>query len=107
MEGNDLGKYTISFGLSFAVTSLFSALLVVLKELNEETVLAWMKGVTVHHWVTHGILDLLLFAILGFLLAQLNGGAGVKILSKNLIATIVCAVVISGLIIGGFFLIVS
>ena len=32
----------------------------VLKERNEETLLAWMAGLTGHHWVTHGLLDLLL-----------------------------------------------
>lgn len=107
MEDNGLGKYTVSFGLSFAITSILSALLVVLKELSEETVLAWMKRVTVHHWVTHGIIDLILFVVLGFLLAQLNGGSGVKISSKNFITAMVSAVVISGLIIAGFYLIVG
>jgi len=49
MEDNGLGRYTISFGLSLAVTSILSALLVVLKELSDKTVLEWMKRVTIHH----------------------------------------------------------
>jgi hypothetical protein len=49
METIEIGKYTKSFGLSFAITSLISALLVILKETNEETVLAWMKTATPHH----------------------------------------------------------
>ena len=49
------------------VTSVVSALLVVLKEANEHTVLAWMKAATGHHWVTHGIIDLILFVLIGFL----------------------------------------
>lgn len=107
MESNGLGRYTVSFGLSFAITSFLSALLVVVKETNEQTVLAWMKSVTVHHWVTHGIADLVLFVALGLLLAQAGGGYGVKISAKSLSAAIVSSVVISGLIIAGFFLLVS
>ena len=52
MENSSLGKFTKSFGVSFAITSVLSALLVVLKESNEETVLAWMKSATRHHWTT-------------------------------------------------------
>jgi hypothetical protein len=105
MEGNELGKFTRSFGLSLAITSVFSALLVVVKELNEHSVLAWMKAATGHHWVTHGVLDIILFVVLGLILAQTGGGRGVQISSKSLINTIIGAVVVSGLIIAGFYLI--
>ena len=44
MGNIEIGKYGRSFGLSFAITSLFSALLVVLKETSEHTVMAWMKA---------------------------------------------------------------
>lgn len=104
MNDNSLGKYTVSFGLSLAITSLLSALLVVLKESNEP-VLNWMKHATVHHWVTHGIFNLIVFVVLGWALAQLNGGAGLKITTKNLITGFVSGVVIGGLIIAGFYLI--
>ena len=33
-----ISKYTVSFGASLAITSILSALLVVLKELNENSV---------------------------------------------------------------------
>ncbi len=105
MNGDGLGRYGNSFGLALAITSILSALLVVVKELSEHVVLAWMKTVTLHHWVTHGIIDLILFFGLGFLLAQLNGGQGVKVSAKNLATTIVAAVIIGGLIIAGFYLI--
>jgi hypothetical protein len=107
MENSSLSKYTVSFGLSLAVTCILSALLVVLKELSDQTVLAWMKRVTMHHWVTHTVIDLILFVALGFLLAQLNGGSGVKISSKGFITAIVSSVAIGGLIIAGFYLIVG
>src|SRR6185436_13492357 len=68
-ESDQIGIYTASFGVSLGLTSVFNALLVVIKEMNEHTVLAWMKAAG-HHWVTHGALDLAVFIILGFALAQ-------------------------------------
>ena len=98
--GNDtFGKYTVSFGLSLAITSMLSALLVVLKELSEHTVLAWMKQVTFHHWLTHGIIDLIIFVALGLLLTK------VKATPKQLTQAIVGAVVVGGVIIAGFYLV--
>ncbi|MBI4766739.1 MAG: hypothetical protein HY787_19445 [Deltaproteobacteria bacterium] len=105
MDNIEIGKYGRSFGLSFAITSLFSALLVVIKETNEKTVLAWMKAATPHHWITHTLLFLILFVVLGLVLAKANGGQGIKISADKLNSYIVGAFVISGLIIAGFFLI--
>ncbi|BDB29330.1 hypothetical protein Tamer19_75130 [Cupriavidus sp. TA19] len=65
-----LGKLTTSFGLSLGITSVLSALLVILKETNEQTVLAWMKAATGHYWITHSLLDVLAFVILGLALLQ-------------------------------------
>ncbi|MFZ2447297.1 MAG: hypothetical protein WAW37_13140 [Syntrophobacteraceae bacterium] len=98
MENNTLGKYTVSFGLSLAITSVLSALLVVVKELSRPTVMAWMKQITFHHWVTHAIIDLIIFVALGLLLTK------VKVTPKQLIQAIVGAVAISGSVIAGFFL---
>ena len=107
MENKEIGKYGRSFGLSFAITSLFSALLVVLKETNEKTVLALMKAATPHHWITHTLLDLIIFVVLGVVLAKSNNGQGLKIGPDRLNSFIVGAFVISGLIIAGFYLIIG
>lgn len=103
MEQTELGKYTRSFGLSLGITSLFSAFLVILKETHEETVLAWMKTVTLHHWVTHGIINLVLFVFLGWALSRPNNGNGITISSKALSTFIAGAVVISAVLIAGFY----
>jgi hypothetical protein len=103
-QTHELGKYTKSFGLSFAITSLLSALLVVVKETNEDTVLAWMKAATGHHWVTHGLVNLILFFFFGWLLARLNHGEGVNIKAGSLVMSIVASLVISWLIIAGFYI---
>ena len=105
MDHNALGKYTISFGLSLAVTSLLSAVLVVVKELNQSTILAWMKATTGHHWVTHGVFDILVFVILGLLLSRVQNRRGPQISAGMLSTVIICAVVVSGLLIAGFYLI--
>ena len=106
-EGNygEVGqRYVKSFGLSFAITSVISAILVILKESNEDTVLAWMKAATGHHWVTHGLINLILFVVLGWVLSRANKGQGIKISASGLVSSIVGAVIISGVLISGFYL---
>ena len=105
MENIEIGKFGRSFGLSFAITSLFSALLVILKETNPHTVMAWMKAATPHHWITHTLLDLIIFVVLGVILARANESQGIKMSPDKLNSFIVGAFVVSGLIIAGFFLI--
>ena len=103
METIEIGKYTKSFGLSFAITSVISALLVILKELNEDTVLAWMKAAAGHHWITHGIIDVIIFVALGWILSMPNSGQGLKVSVNALIGSIVVSTLISSLLIAGFF----
>lgn len=102
-EAGVLGKYTRSFGLSLAITSVLSSLLVVLKELDEG-VLNWMKAATPHHWITHGVFDILAFVVIGLALSQLHGGEGVRTSAKGITVAVVGSVAISGLIIAGFYL---
>jgi hypothetical protein len=105
MENNEIGKYTRSFGLSFAITSIFSALLVIVKETSPNVVMAWMKRATPHHWITHTLLDLILFVVLGLVFAKSNGGQGVNIDAGRLNGFIVWAFVIGAVLITGFYLI--
>ena len=72
MNTSELNATTRAFGLSVAVTSILSALLVVAKELNEG-LLNFMKHVTMHHWVTHGIFNIIVFLLVGFVLSKANG----------------------------------
>ena len=99
-----INKYTASFGASLAITSILSALLVVIKELSEDKILGFMKNLTGHHWATHGLFIVLAFVLIGFGLAKSNNGQGLNIAPERLITFIVCAVVLSGLIIAGFYL---
>mgnify|MGYP001159220547 CR=1 FL=1 len=90
-----------AFAISAGVTSVVSALLVVIKETNEHTVLAWMKAATGHHWVTHGIIDLILFVLIGFLAARYVGNLEDR--PGLAVATLIGGVATGGLIIVGFF----
>jgi ribose/xylose/arabinose/galactoside ABC-type transport system permease subunit len=99
-----LSKSSIAFGLSLAITSVASALLVVAKELSPKLVMVGMKRLTGHHWVTHSLLAVVLFVVLGFAFSLANGGQGMKTSPGRLIATLAGGVIVGGFIIAGFYL---
>ena len=103
MENTGVSKYTTSFGLSLALASVANALLVVAKE-SIPAVAAGMQKLTGHHWVTHSVIILGLFALFGWLLARAQGGRGINLSVNRLIATLVAGVVAGGLVILGFYL---
>ena len=100
---DELANATVSFGISTAITSVISALLVVLKE-KVPAIMASMKSATGHHWATHSLFALVLFLTVGLGLTRVNGGQGLKMTSGRLLQVIVSGVVIGGSIIGGFYL---
>ncbi len=104
MENTGVSKYTISFGLSLALASVTNGLLVVAKE-KIPAVMAGMQKLTGHHWVSHSIIVLGLFAFFGWLFAQANHGQGIKMTVNHLIGTLMAGAVVGGLIILGFYLI--
>lgn len=104
MENHTVSKYTTSFGLSLALASVLNALLVVVKE-KSPAVQAEMKALTGHHWITHVVIVLALFAAGGFLLAQFKRGQGLTLPVHRLIPTILAGVVAAGGIIVGFYLV--
>jgi uncharacterized membrane protein SirB2 len=107
MENSEIGKYGRSFGVSFAITSLFSVLLLIIKETNPKTVMVWMKDATSHHWITHSLLDVIIFVVLGLVLAKANNGQGIRIEAGRLTCFIVGAFILSAILIAGFYLIIG
>jgi len=98
------GSYVRSFGWSLTVVSVLSALLVILKEKNE-AVMALMTGATTHHWITHGLVVLMLFVVLGLVLARVPADDAAKASDfSSLAVAIIVSTIISGLILAGFFL---
>lgn len=61
-----------------------------------------MAGVTGHHWVTHGVLNLIVFLILGWVLAKTPLATRTSVGAS--IASVVGATVLGGLVTAGFFL---
>lgn len=104
MNGKQLSATTVGFGLSAVITSILSVLLVIIKETHEDTLMAWMKGATSHHWITHGIIDVVLFVVLGMALSKMNGGKGVEMKLNALVGLLVAAVVLSFVGVSGFYL---
>jgi hypothetical protein len=99
-EAGSAGTTVTAFGVSYAITSIFSALLVVLKEASV-SVHDGLAAITGHHWVSHGVLDLIVFVVLGFVLSRTSAA---QMSAKSLIAVVVGATVVSGLIIAGYFI---
>ncbi len=103
MNMNAVDKNTFAFGWSLAIVSILSSLLVVLKE-RSEPVMGLMKAATGHHWITHGLIVLLLFLLLGFVLGNVARPGLSRTGHNTLTSVIVVSVFFSGLIIAGFFL---
>jgi hypothetical protein len=103
MENTGLSKFTISFGLSLALASVANGLLVAAKE-KIPAVMAGMQKLTGHHWISHSVIILGLFAFFGWLFAQAHGGLGLRITVPRLVSALVSGVAIGGLVILGFYL---
>jgi hypothetical protein len=104
MENTPLSKYTVSFGLSLMLASLINAIIVIAKE-SSPAVMAGMKSMSGHHWVTHSAIVLVIFVGFGLIFARSRGGLGIEMTAKGLIKTLVSGVIISSILIGGFYLI--
>lgn len=102
MTNKLLDKYILGFGLSFAITSIITSLLVIIKE-SFEPVLDFMKTLSGHHWVTQGIFTILLFIILGFILSRDSISKKVDALKLRII--IIIGALAGPLIIFIFFLV--
>lgn len=84
--------------MAFAITAVISAVLVPIKELNSG-VHQWMTALTGHHWVTHGMLELILFLLLALVLLPFAA----RIPSTTVVASVVGGLVIGAGIITTFF----
>jgi membrane-bound metal-dependent hydrolase YbcI (DUF457 family) len=101
MEKPSRDAYTSAFAVSFITTSVLSALLVVTKE-SYQGLKIWMKAFSGHHWITHSILVIVLFLLLGFLLMPLLSRRQINL---NVVSVMmVMGTLISGFIIAGFYL---
>lgn len=98
-----INAQTRAFGLSLAITSVLSGVLVIAKETNAG-LLGFMKTVTIHHWMTHGIFNLAVFLVLGLLLTKSNNGQGPNINDETVLKVVVSGFLLSCALSAGFFL---
>jgi uncharacterized membrane protein YdcZ (DUF606 family) len=99
-ENQARDKYSVGFGVSFLITSIFNGLLVVAKE-SYAPLKAWMKSLSGHHWITHGIVVIVLFIVLGYILSK--AGLEKKIEADKTSWLVIAGTVLGGMIIVGFF----
>ncbi len=99
-----VSKYAVSFGLALALASIVNALLVIAKEASP-VIFSALQKLTGHHWISHSAIILIFFAASGWFLAQVNGGRGPNISPARLLHSVASAVLLSTLIIVGFYLI--
>ena len=103
METTTVSKNSVSFGLALAITCVINSVIVVAKE-KSDAVMDGMKKITGHHWITHTVIVLAVFAIFAWVFGRANGGKGTALTIGRLIGTVVSGVVLGGLIIAGFYL---
>lgn len=96
-------NFTLSFGYAAAIAAVASGLLTIAKE-KYEPLLAWMKSFTMHHWVTHGLLVLLLFAIVGFALSAREPSGNLESDLNRLSVVLILATVTGAALVGLFYL---
>lgn len=80
-----------AFGVSAAVAIVFNTLLAWVKD-SVPALNSFMASLTGHHWRTHGLVDLLVFVVVGFVLMQ----RGFTITGSTLAAVLVGSIVVGG-----------
>ena len=95
-----LDRASSAFGLAAAITIVFNTPLTWVKEAYHP-LHTFMASLTGHHWITHGITDVVLFLLLGVIF--MNTGSAEKISPNGLVVTVITAVVVAGLGLAGWF----
>lgn len=100
METKPVNQLTISYIISYVITAIFSSVLTIVKDLNAP-LKDWMKSLTTHHWITHGIFVVVLFLLLALLFNQQK--VGKKLTADQLSNWVIWGTILSGLILVGFY----
>lgn len=102
-SASSLDSVSAAFALSAAVTVVFNTLLAWVKDAYDP-LNKFMASLSGHHWTTHGLADVLLFVVLGFVF--LNLGTAQRMTPKHLIETLVGAVIAAGIGLTAWFIFV-
>jgi hypothetical protein len=96
-------KYTRGFGLSLIIMMLFNAVLTIAKE-SFAPLLKGMAAITGHHWITHGIIVIVLFFVLGFIFSGAQSEGNSSPSARGITVWTIVSAVIGLILIGGFYL---
>jgi hypothetical protein len=89
-----------AFGWSAAIVIIFNTVLAWTKDAYEP-LNTFMAHLTSHHWITHGLVDVILFFLLGWLLMKRHMASG---LTNSLIVSVLIATVVGGVGLAAWFL---
>jgi hypothetical protein len=79
------------YGISAAIIIVFNTLLAWIKD-SSPALNSFMASLSGHHWRTHGIVDVILFLVLGFFLTQRN----IVISGYTLAGVLIAAILVGG-----------
>ncbi len=92
-ENAKLGSTSAGYAMAAAITILFNTVLACVKDAYRP-LNSFMNSVAWHNWITHGIVDVVLFFALGIIFSK--SGSAERIAPGRLISFLVVAVVVAG-----------
>ena len=95
-------RLAAAFGWAAVVAVIFNTVLVFVKE-TYDPLNSLMKALTGHHWITHGLADVVVFLVVGLLLVRGTTAPG---LSKSTVIGVVVSAIIAGAGLASWFLFV-
>src|SRR5947209_2807486 len=100
---SNLDRTSAALALAAAITVIFNTGLAWIKD-SYAPLNSFMAHLTGHHWITHGLADVILFAVLGAIFVK--SGSAEKISANGLLLTLVIAVAAAGFGLAGWFLLI-
>ncbi len=91
-----------AFALSASITVIFNVVLAFIKD-SYPPLNSFMAALTGHHWRTHGLADVLLFLVLGWIFVA--RGIPSRGLTNNSVVTLAGSVIVAGAALGLWFLV--
>jgi hypothetical protein len=95
-----LSTTAAAFSVAAAITLVFNAVLTIVKD-SSEPLNNFMAGVLGHHWITHGVLIIVVYLVLGWVLTKSEVVRGLS--DSTLIGSVVIATLINGGVIALWF----
>lgn len=92
-EATKLSRASAGFAFAVSITVLFSTALAWVKDAYKPLNL-FMNGIAWHNWITHGLVDLVLFFVLGIIFSKTSWAS--RIAPNRLITFLVASVIVAG-----------